>query len=107
MEDNESSSDYEIKSLRNVARVISTVLAGIILLLVVGYWIEDISVRRFAERWTLESTGMAVYSLLILAGSGFGWRLGVINIWLPLPPERYTLSSILEKYTGSKKTLKI
>jgi hypothetical protein len=79
MEDNEGSSDYERKSLRNVARVISTVLAGIILLFVVGYWIEDISVGRFAERWTLESTGMAVYALLIVLGSGLGWWREVIG----------------------------
>jgi len=79
MEDNENYSDYEKKSVRNVARVISTVLAGIIFLFIVGYWIEDISVGRFAERWTLESTGMAVYALLIVLGSGLGWWREVIG----------------------------
>jgi hypothetical protein len=79
MEDNENSNDYERKSLRNIARVISTVLAGIIILFIVGYWIEDISVGRSAERWTLESTGMAVYALLILVGSGLGWWREVVG----------------------------
>jgi len=73
MEDKENSKDYERKALRNVARVISSAMAAFILLFVVGYLVEDLSAGRLTQRWTLESTGMAVYAILIALGAGLAW----------------------------------
>lgn len=79
MEDIENTSDYERKALRNVARVISTAMAGFILLFGVGYLIEDLTSGRLMQEWTLERIGMNVYFLLILLGTCFAWWREVIG----------------------------
>jgi hypothetical protein len=73
MENEEITRDYERKAMRNVARVISSVVAGFILLFAVGQWIEELSAGRLTQEWRLSTTGMAVYCLLIAVGSGIGW----------------------------------
>ena len=73
MENEEIIKDYERKSMRNVARVISSVVAGIILLFTVGQWIVELFAGGLTHGWRLSSTGMAVYCLLIAVGSGIGW----------------------------------
>ncbi len=73
MENEEITRDYERKAMRNVARVISSVVAGFILLFAVGQWIGELSAGRLLQAWRLSTTGMAVYCLLIAVGSGIGW----------------------------------
>ena len=73
MENEEITRDYERKAMRNVARVISSVVAGFILLFAVGQWIQELSAGRLTQEWRLSTTGMAVYCLLIAVGSGLGW----------------------------------
>jgi hypothetical protein len=73
MENEEIARDYERKAIRNVARGISSVVAGFILLFAVGQWIQELSVGRLTQGWRLSTTGMAVYCLLIAVGSGIGW----------------------------------
>jgi hypothetical protein len=73
MENEEITRDYERKAIRNVARVISSVVAGFILLFAVGQWIQQLSAGRLTHEWRLSTTGMAVYCLLIAVGSGIGW----------------------------------
>ena len=73
MENEEITRDYERKAIRNVARVISSVVAGFILLFAVGQWIVELADGRLLQGWVLSTTGMAVYCLLIAVGSGIGW----------------------------------
>ena len=73
MENEEITRDYERKAIRNVARGISSVVAGFILLFAVGQWIQQLSAGRLTQEWRLSTTGMAVYCLLIAVGSGIGW----------------------------------
>jgi hypothetical protein len=73
MENEEITRDYERKAIRNVARGISSVVAGFILLFAVGQWIEELSAGRLTQEWRLSTTGMAVYCLLIAVGSGISW----------------------------------
>ena len=73
MENEEITRDYERKVKRNVARVISSVVAGIILLFAVGTWIEELFAGGLTHEWGLSSTGMAAYCLLIAVGSVIGW----------------------------------
>ena len=73
MENEEITRDYERKAIRNVARGISSVVAGFILIFAVGQWIQELSVVRLTQGWRLLTTGMAVYCLLIAVGSGIGW----------------------------------
>ena len=73
MENEEITRDYERKAMRNVARGISSVVAGFILLFAVGQWIQELSAGRLTQGWRLSTTGMAVYCLLIAVGSGIGW----------------------------------
>ena len=73
MENEEITRDYERKAIRNVARSISSVVAGFILLFAVGQWIQELSAGRLTQDWRLSTTGMAVYCLLIALGSGIGW----------------------------------
>ena len=73
MENEEITRDYERKAMRNIARVISSVVAGFILLFAVGQWIGELSAVRLLQGWRLSTTGMAVYCLLIAVGSGIGW----------------------------------
>jgi hypothetical protein len=108
MENVEIASDYERKALRNIARVISSLVAGFILLFTVGQWIQTISDGTLFHDWKLSSTGMAVYCLLIALGSGIGWwreniggtilviaGLGMLlAILILLPPHDYLLSLI-------------
>ncbi len=108
MENEEIIRDYERKAMRNVARVISSVVAGFILLIAVGEWIEELSAGRLTQEWRLSTTGMAVYCLLIAVGSGIGWwreniggtiliiaGLGMLlAIFIFLPPHDYWVSLI-------------
>ena len=108
MENVEIASDYERKTLRNIARVISSLVAGLILLFTVGQWIQTMSDGTLFNDWKLSSTGMAVYCLLIALGSGIGWwreniggtilviaGLGMLlAIFILLPPHDYLLSLI-------------
>lgn len=108
MENEEIIRDYERKAMRNVARVISSVVAGFILLIAVGEWIEELSAGRLTQEWRLSTTGMAVYFLLIAVGSGIGWwreniggtiliiaGLGMLlAIFIFLPPHDYWVSLI-------------
>ncbi len=73
MENEEITRDYERKAIRNVARGISSVVAGFILLFVVGQWIQELSAGRLMQEWRLSTTGMAVYIILIALGSSLGW----------------------------------
>ena len=73
MENEEITRNYERKTMRNVARVISSAVAGFILLFAVGQWIGELSAGRLTQGWRLSTTGMAVYCLLIAVGSGIGW----------------------------------
>ncbi len=73
MENEEITRDYERKAIRNVARVISSLVAGFILLFTVGQWISELSAGRFAQDWRLSTTGMAVYIILIALGVSLGW----------------------------------
>lgn len=73
MENEEITRDYDRKAMRNVARVISSVVAGFILLFAVVQWIVELSAGRLTQEWRLSTTGMAVYCLLIAVGSGIGW----------------------------------
>jgi hypothetical protein len=73
MENEEITRDYERRAIRNVARGISSVMAGFILLFAVGQWITELSAGRLTQEWELSTTGMAVYCLLIAVGSGLGW----------------------------------
>jgi len=73
MENEEITRDYERKAIRNVARGISSVVAGLILLFAVGQWIQGLSAGTLLQGWRLSTTGMAVYCLLIAVGSGIGW----------------------------------
>ena len=73
MENEEITRDYERKAIRNVARVISSVVAGFILLFAVGQWIVELSAGRLTQGWRLSTIGMAVYCLLIAVGTGIGW----------------------------------
>ena len=108
MENEEIIKDYERKAMRNVARIISSIVAGFILLIAVGEWIEELSAGRLTEEWMLSTTGMAVYCLLIAVGSGIGWwreniggtiliiaGLGMLlAIFIFLPPHDYWVSLI-------------
>ncbi len=73
MENEEITRDYERKAIRNVARGISSVVAGFILLFAVGQWIQELSAGRLMQEWRLSTTGMAVYIILIALGSSLGW----------------------------------
>ncbi len=73
MENEEITRDYERKAIRNVARGISSVVAGFILLFAVGQWIQQLSAGRLLQAWRLSTTGMAVYIILIALGSSLGW----------------------------------
>ncbi len=73
MENEEIARDYERKSMRNIARAISSFVAGFILLFAVGQWIVELSAGRLTQEWRLSTTGMAVYCLLIAVGTGIGW----------------------------------
>ncbi len=73
MKNEEITRDYERKAIRNIARGISSVVAGFILLFAVGQWIGELSAVRLTQGWRLSTTGMAVYCLLIAVGSGIGW----------------------------------
>ncbi len=108
MENEEITRAYERKAMRNVARVISSVVAGFILLFAVGQWIEELSAGRLTQEWRLSTTGMAVYCLLIAVGSGIGWwreniggtilviaGLGMLSaIFIFLAPDDYWVSLI-------------
>ena len=73
MENEEITRDYERKAIRNVARGISSVVAGFILFFAVGQWIGYLLDGTLTQGWRLSTTGMAVYCLLIAVGSGIGW----------------------------------
>jgi hypothetical protein len=73
MENEEITRDYERKAIRNVARGISSVVAGLILLFTVGQWIQGLSAGTLLQGWRLSTTGMAVYVILIALGSSLGW----------------------------------
>ena len=73
MENEEIARDYERKAKRNVARVISSVVAGFILLFTVGQWIEELFTGGLTHEWRLSSTGMLVYVIFIVLGSSLGW----------------------------------
>jgi len=108
MENEEITRDYERKAIRNVARGISSVVAGFILLFAVGQWIGELSAGRLTQEWRLSTTGMAVYCLLIAVGSGLGWwreniggtiliiaGLGMLlAIFIFLAPQDYWMSLI-------------
>jgi len=108
MENEEITRDYERKAIRNVARGISSVVAGFILLFAVGQWIQELSAGRLMQGWRLSTTGMAVYCLLIAVGSGLGWwreniggtiliiaGLGMLlAIFIFLAPKDYLMSLI-------------
>ena len=108
MENEEITRDYERKAIRNVARGISSVVAGFILLFAVGQWIQELSAGRLTQEWRLSTTGMAVYCLLIAVGSVIGWwreniggtiliisGLGMLlAIFIFLAPQDYWMSLI-------------
>lgn len=108
MENEEIASGYERKALRNVARIISSLVAGFILLFAVGQWIQTMFDGTFSNEWRLSSTGMVVYCLLIAMGSVIGWwrenvggtilliaGLGMqLAIFIFLPPQDYLVSLI-------------
>jgi hypothetical protein len=73
MENEEIARDYERKAKRNVARVVSSVVAGFILLFTVGQWISELFNGGLTHEWRLSSTGMLVYVILITVGSSLGW----------------------------------
>ncbi len=94
--------------MRNAARVISSVVAGFILLFAVGQWISELATGGLFHDWRLSSTGMAVYCLFIAVGSVIGWwreniggtilliaGLGMLSaILILLPPHDYLVSLI-------------
>jgi hypothetical protein len=108
MENEEITRDYERKAIRNVARVISSLVAGFILLFAVGQWISELSAGRLTQDWRLSTTGMVVYIILIALGGSLGWwreniggtilviaGLGMLSaIFIFLPPHDYWLSLI-------------
>ena len=108
MENEEITRDYERKAIRNVARGISSVVAGFILLFAVGQWISELSAGRLTQDWRLSTTGMVVYIILIALGGSLGWwrenfggtilviaGLGMLSaIFIFLPPHDYWLSLI-------------
>jgi uncharacterized membrane protein HdeD (DUF308 family) len=108
MENEEITRDYERKAIRNVARGISSVVAGLILLFTVGQWIVELSAGRLTQGWRLSTIGMAVYVILIALGSSLGWwreniggtilviaGLGMLSaIFIFLAPHDYLLSLI-------------
>ena len=108
MENEEITRDYDRKAIRNVARVISSVVAGFILLFAVGQWISELSAGRLTQDWRLSTTGMVVYIILIALGGSLGWwreniggtilviaGLGMLSaIFIVLPPHDYWLSLI-------------
>jgi len=73
MENEEITRVHERKAIRNVARSISSVVAGFILFFAVGQWIGYLLDGTLTQGWRLSTTGMAVYCLLIAVGSGIGW----------------------------------
>ena len=73
MENKEITRDYERKALRNVARVVSSVVAGFIVIFAVGQWISTLAAGGLVQGWRLSTTGMALYCLLIAVGSVIGW----------------------------------
>ena len=73
MENEEITRDYERKAIRNVARVISSLVGGFILLFTVGQWISELSAGRLFQGWRLSTIGMAVYIILIALGVSLGW----------------------------------
>jgi hypothetical protein len=95
--------------MRNIARVISSAVAGFILLFAVGQWIQELSAGRLTQEWRLSSTGMAVYCLLIAVGSILGWwreniggtilviaGLGMLSaIFIFMAPHDYWISLIV------------
>ena len=108
MENEEITRDYERKAIRNVARGISSVVAGFILLFAVGQWISELSAGRLTQDWRLSTTGMVAYIILIALGGSLGWwreniggtilviaGLGMLSaIFIFLPPHDYWLSLI-------------
>ncbi len=108
MENEEITRDYERKAIRNVARVISSLVGGFILLFVVGQWIQELSAGRLTQDWRLSTTGMAVYIILIALGVSLGWwreniggtilviaGLGMLSaVFILLPPHDYWVSLI-------------
>jgi hypothetical protein len=108
MEEEKTTRNYESKAIRNVARVISSVVAAFILLFAVGQWISEFSAGGSGQDWRLSTTGMAVYCLLIAVGSGIGWwrenvggtiliiaGLGMLlAIFIFLAPHEYLVSVI-------------
>jgi hypothetical protein len=108
MENEEITKDYGRKAIRNVARGISSVVAGFILLFAVGQWIQELSAGRLTQEWRFSTTGMAVYCLLIAVGSVLGWwreniggtiltiaGLGMLlAMFIFLPPQDYWISLI-------------
>ena len=108
MGNEEITRDYERKAIRNVARVISSLVAGFILLFAVGQWISELSAGRLTQDWRLSTTGMVVYIILIALGGSLGWwreniggtilviaGLGMLSaIFIFLPPHDYWVSLI-------------
>jgi Na+/melibiose symporter-like transporter len=104
----EITKDYERRTKRNVARVISSVMTGFILLFTVGQWIQELFEGTLMQEWRLSTIGMAVYVVLITLGSSLGWwreniggtilviaGLGMLSaMFIFLPPRDYLASLI-------------
>jgi hypothetical protein len=74
MDNEETTRGYGRTTTRNVARVISSLVAGFILLFTVGQWISELFYGKLGHDWELSSTGMVVYVVLITLGTIIGWR---------------------------------
>ena len=73
MDNTEDSTKRQNKAYRNIARVISTAVAGFLLLFVVGYMIQDLSDGKLVRDWSAESTKVTVFVLLMALGTGIAW----------------------------------